>query len=273
MAYTNQTEHILLLGASGATGLTFIKHQLSLPDSSLKPYLTLYIRSAARTKLASVLPVPTEQSSESTVLATHKIRIVEGSLTDSDKVVTALSSSGTFPLVTAVISLLGAYISPYYFITRSKPTPITDALTSVFLPAMSNLGINRILVLSTPSAFPVPSEAANMSWGWWFSNLIPKIVVPQGSAEMEGIAKAVLKQGVSEATTSQPGLRATVFRVPFLTNVEGSWTKEVRAFVLGGAGNTENKTLTRESLVVWLLEEVEKGRWVDKAPVLANLSQ
>lgn len=266
MTDSTSPQHILILGASGATGLPFIKHHLSLSDTDpSKPYLTIYIRSSGRAKLQPVLGSTTASSD----LAAHKIRIVEGSLTDAEKVRIALSADAQFPKVTAVISLLGAYLSTYYFFTRGTPTPISDALKSTIIPEMLGLGISRILVLSTPSGFPVAGEDKGMSWSWWYVTTLPKIIVPQGDAEMRGLAEAVLERRGTKIV-SKPGLKATVYRIPFLYDLAGSEKREVRAFTLGGDGHTDNRYLTRESLIVWLLDEVREGRWVDGAPMLTN---
>lgn len=271
---SEQPQHILLLGASGVSGLAFIQYQLSLTDTDpTKPYLTLYIRGSGRSKLTPVLPSSTTNDNPA-----PRIRIIEGSLTDKAAIGRALSPSSapntatSFPKVTAVISVLGAYMSLYYFITRQKPTPISDALTSTIIPAMLDQHITRILVLSTPTAFPVPGEAKAMSWSWYFQNMIPTVVVPQGSAEMKGIGNAVLDNSDRKTLRPKRGLEATVFRVPMMTSDDEEGRREVRAFELGGKGNTERKDLSRASMVRWLVEELERKEWVGGAPMLCNVN-
>lgn len=256
-------QHILLLGASGVSGLAFITEHLSIPPTDpAKPFLTLYVRASSRSKLTSVL-----SSATTTDTQASKIRIIEGDLTDESAICTALSANGIFPKVTAVISVLGAYMSLYHFLTRTKPTPIADALRSIVVPAMRAMAVKRILVLSTPS-FQVPGENKQMSWGWYLNGMLPVVVVPQGNAEMKGIAHAVMGNSLGRLEQRE-GLEATVFRVPLLT--EGSRELEVRAFVLGGEGNTENKTLSRRSMVRWLLKELDEKEWIGKSPMLCNL--
>lgn len=260
---TNEAPHVLLLGASGVSGLALIKEHLALADSAAnKPYLTLYVRASGRSKLTSVLPSATKSDNPA-----PRIRIVEGGLTDAAAVRTALSADATFPKVTAVLSVLGAYTSLYHFLTRTQPTPIGDALNSTIIPAMQELNVNRILVLSTTGAFPVPGEDKTKSWGWYLNSFIPWIVVPQGNAEMRAIGEAVLN---NKGNSLQPvkGLSATVFRVPLLTNESSDL--EVVAFILGGENNTENKTLSRGSMSRWLFKELEEGKWVGGAPSLCN---
>ena len=259
----NKAQHILLLGASGVSGLAFIREHLSISDSEpTKPYLTLYVRASGRTKLTSILASATSDDHPAS-----KIRIVEGGLTDENAIRTALSADATFPKVTAVISVLGAYMSLYHFLTRTKPTPLTDAMNNTIVPAMRELGVKRVFVLSTAS-FQVPGESQKMSWSWYFNHLLPVVFVPHGNAEMKGVAHAVMDNSSGRLEQKQ-GLEATVFRVPLLT--EGNEKLEVRAFVLGGEGNTENKTLSRGSMVKWLLKELEERKWVGGAPMLCNL--
>ncbi|KAK5309062.1 hypothetical protein LTR70_010634 [Exophiala xenobiotica] len=240
-------QHILLLGASGVSGLAFVTEHLSIPATDpAKPFLTLYIRASSRSKFTSALP-----SATTTDIQASKIRIIEGELTDESAVRTAFSANGVFPKVTAVISVLGAYMSLYHFLTRTKPTPIADALKSIVVPTMRAMGVKRILVLSTPS-FQVPGENKQMSWGWYLNGMLPVVVLPQGNAEMKGIAHAVMDNSLAK-----------------LEQREGEL--EVRAFVLGGTGNTENKTLSRRSMVRWLLKELDEKEWIGKSPMLCNL--
>ena len=257
-------QHILLLGASGLSGLAFIREHLALPDISSKPYLTLYTRSSGRLKLTSLLP--TARTSDTPA---SKIRIIEGDLSDAATVRNAFSADGRtgFPKVTAVISLLGAYPSLYHFLTRTTPTPIANAFKSTIIPAMREVGVRRVLVLSTPTAFLVPGEREKMSWGWWFHNLIPAIAVPQGNAEMKGIAEAVVRVRGGRLEVAE-GLDVTVFRVPFLE--DGEIGKGVIAFELGGVGATENKALNRGGMAKWLLKELDGRKWVGRAPMLCN---
>lgn len=260
----SDSQHILLLGASGLSGLAFIQECLDTSSGGdSKPYLTLFVRGSGRSKLTPVLPSATTNNNPAT-----KIRIIEGGLTDKQAVRAALSADDSFPKVTIVISVLGAYPTLYHFITRTTPTPITEALNNTIVPAMLDLDVRRILVLSTPGAFPIFEETKQKSWGWYLNSWIPRIVVPQGHAEMKGIAHAVMDNS-SGQVKAKHGLEATVFRVPFLN--DGKAELDVTAFVIGGKGNTENKVISRGSMVRWLLREIEERQWVGGAPMLCNL--
>lgn len=259
----DKAQHILLVGASGLSGLAFIQQYLELSaEDDKKPYLTLYIRASGRSKLAAVLPSAMTSDSPAA-----RIRIMEGDLSDRSAIRKALSADDMHPKVSTVVSVLGAYMSLYYFFTRTKPTPITDAMNDIIIPVMLELNIKRILVLSTPSAFPVHPEQMEQSWGWYFHKWMPVVVVPQAHAEMKGIAHAVLDNSTSLVSVKH-GLEATVFRVPMLNDGEAGL--HVAAFILGGTGNVENKTLSRRSLARWLFNEVEEKQWVNGAPLLCN---
>ncbi|OCL10923.1 hypothetical protein AOQ84DRAFT_205695 [Glonium stellatum] len=157
--------------------------------------------------------------------------------------------------VGVVVSFLGAYLNFSAFIKRTTTTLIADALPCLF-SVMRTHGVKRILALLTPSYYVSPET---YSWKWWFYLCMPPIFAPQGNAEMKGIATQI---------ASQEDLDWTIFRVPHLT--VGDEKKEVFAGLLSKecAATTE---LTRESLVKWVLKEIEEGNWVKRAPAVANL--
>lgn len=225
-------EHVLVLGATGVSGLAFIKEGLAqTPPTNM----TLYVRSRSK------LPVDIESHAN--------IRVVEGTLTDEAALISAMES------VTTVISFLGAYISLSHLIWRTKPTPIADSLPTVF-SAMRTSGVKRIMVLSTASGFPVAGE--RLSWTWWVLGMIPKIITPNGNAEMKGIAEQV---------AGQDGFEWTIFRVPHLN--DGDAGLEVAA----GLINDDYKgsvQLSRGSQARWVLRELKERKWVKGAPMLGN---
>jgi hypothetical protein len=117
-------------------------------------------------------------------------------------------------------------------------------------------GTKRIFALSTPSFSPDPSEVFSLQWTMY--GLMPKVMVPQGNAEMVAIAKAV---------AAADDLDWTVFRVPHLTEKEADLS--VAAGLLGPdfKGTFD---LSRASMAVWILKEIEERQWVKKAPMLSN---
>ncbi|KPI35857.1 uncharacterized protein AB675_11149 [Cyphellophora attinorum] len=247
-------EHVVVLGATGMSGIQLIKEVLKLGSNG--PHVTLYTRSSARSKL------PAEISGRS------NIRVVEGALDDRNALLNAMSADtkSGFPKATSVIGLLGAPgLSFYHLITRRRgPTPIADAFSSSILPVMREVGVHRILALSTLSGFQYPEEKRKMDWSTWLKMLPPKIMVPQGDAEMGGIANAVVVEGASN-----PALEWTVFRVPFLHDKEPKTPLSVGEHFMDFRGSQQ---LSRISIARWLLSELEERKHIRKAPLLGNMA-
>jgi len=225
------TPKILLLGASGASGIQFIP--VALAHIS-KPNLTFYVRDPNK--------IPEEHHSN------PRITIVIGSLTSLSTLTDAMEGC------TAVISMLGAYPTLSALVWRTTTTPIADSFPTIFA-AMRAQNVKRILALSTPN---FESKDDKPDWSWWAQKLMPPIVVPQGCAEMKGIGKQV---------SGQEDLDWTVFRVPFLN--DGGEELRIAAGVLGPE-NLGTKSLSRKSLAKWLLDELEERKYVHEMPVLGN---
>lgn len=241
-------QHYLLLGATGYSGIEFI--QQVLDETAQQPYVTLFARAGSESKLPAA------------ALNNANFRLVTGSLTDSQAVKKALAPDEKFPPVDIVISYLGAYPSFMPLFTRDKSTPIADAFASTILPAMKSSHVPRIIALSTPTGCYSTEETKTVPWKWWFYMQLPRLLQPQGNAEMAGIADAIIKAGNKDRD-----LQWTVFRVPHLTN--GSRDAHVVAGHLE-RNYTATLNLTRASLVKWVFDEVKEKAWVRGTPMLAN---
>ena len=209
----------------------------------------------------SKLPTPHKEADPS------RIRVVEGELTDQAALEKALTDTKT--PVEAVVSFLGAYPTLKAFLLRTKTTPIADALPTL-LAAMKTCGVKRILALSTPAwlvrADGIKSkeeEADILPWDWWLAMKFPPLLIPQGHKEMEEIARRVVEEGKRGGW----GLKWTVFRVPHLN---GGTAEERVSAGLFGHGFIGTRELSRKSLVRWVLNEVEVGEWINKAPAVGN---
>ncbi|KAI9738339.1 MAG: hypothetical protein M1834_008837 [Cirrosporium novae-zelandiae] len=244
------SHHILVLGATGATGHAFIHEALSSTNPN-PPKLTLYVRTPSK------LPKSIIESTN------PRVRVVQGELTD-DGVLDLAMSSG----VDTVVSFLGAYFSFGPIFSRRKDTPIASSFPHIF-QAMKKASITRILVLSTPSYRPPLHEeeknptTTNLTLPKRLYLLLPPLIAPQGNAEMVAIANAV----VAATGAAGASFEYTVFRIPHLTN--GSAELEV----LEGGGEDGWKGglgLSRGSLARWVLGEVEGRRWVGGCPLLGN---
>lgn len=233
------SEHVLVLGATGVSGVVFIRYVLSLPDLS-RPRLTLYVRNPSK--------LPEE------VKSNREIRIVHGALTDSKALEDAMSEN-----VTVVVSFLGAYLSFQNFILhRTGPTPISDAMPTIF-DAMRAKGIKRVFTLSTFSGILQLEESSNLPRSWYLKGIImPKLVVPQGDAEMRGIAVH---------TMGQEDLDWTVYRVPHLNNGDPNSKVIAQMITREHQGSTE---LSRGSLAMWILQEIKERKWIKGIPYLSN---
>lgn len=241
----------------GLSGLDFTDLVLSQAPG-LK--LTLYVRNASR------LPATHKEADPA------RIRVVEGELTDQSALEDALTDPA-IP-VEAVVSFLGAYATLSAFLLRTKTTPIADSFPTLFA-AMKNTGVKRILALSTPAwlvkdqqAGPKAAEGENVEvdelpWSWWLAMKFPPLLIPQGHKEMEEIARRVVEEGEN----GKWGLKWTVFRVPHLN--AGGADEKVSAGIFGH-GFVGTRELSRKSMVRWVLEEVEVGEWINKAPALGN---
>lgn len=241
-------QHYLLLGATGVSGIEFIRQVLE--ETAQKPYVTLFIRSGSESKLPGA------------AVNHANFRLVAGSLADPQAIKKALAPDEKFPSVNIVISFLGSYPSLTPLFTRNKSHPIADAFSSTILPVMKSSNVSRIIALSTPTGCYSAEEAKTVPWKWWFYMQMPRLLQPQGNAEMAGIADAVIKAGNKDRD-----LEWTVFRVPILTN--GSQEAGVVAGYLD-RNYTASLTLSRGSLVKWVFKEVNEKAWIRGTPMLAN---
>jgi hypothetical protein len=138
-------EHILFLGGSGASGIAFIDHYLTLPVQS-HPYLTIYGRSTTKLLPAIKTSPPSD-----------KARIVTGQLGSTLDLAKALTPSNGFPKITTAIFVLGSYptLKPFFtrFFSSSHPTPIADAFESTIVPSLKQHGVRRLMSFPRPWAF------------------------------------------------------------------------------------------------------------------------
>ncbi|KIX10549.1 uncharacterized protein Z518_01632 [Rhinocladiella mackenziei CBS 650.93] len=250
--------HILVLGATGVSGIEFVDLALSQPTG---PKLTLYVRNPSK------LPETQREADPS------RIRIVKGELNDQATLEKAMTDPTT-PVET-VVSFLGAYPTFKAFVLRTKTTPIANCFPTIFA-AMKKCGVKRILALSTPAwliredgvktdadGSKKEKETDTLPWDWWLAMKFPPLLIPQGHKEMEEIGRRVTEEGEKGGW----GLKWTVFRVPHLN--AGPAEEKVSAGLFGH-GFKGTKELSRKSLVRWVLNEVEVGEWIDQAPALGN---
>ncbi|KAI5360572.1 Putative NAD(P)-binding domain, NAD(P)-binding domain superfamily [Septoria linicola] len=228
--------HFLVLGATGPSGIIFLETALQAGHN-----LTVYARS----------PEKLPQHIRSLALSTNaspQVQIIKGNFDASSKsALTQAIRSGA----THLVSFAGPAIP-------AKGTPITEFYEKVLYPLIQEdeeATIKRVMVLSTPS-FKVPNEGDRFSIKWWFGVQFVYWLFGSAWAEVNGIGNA---------TKALNGLEWTVFRVPGLTNGHAG---AVRAGYVGVKG--DGMVLSRKSMAVWVLQEVDERKWVGKSPAISN---
>lgn len=170
------------------------------------------------------------------------MHIIEGTLDDAAGLAAAAASGAK-----VFVSFAGP-------VSSSKGTPVTDGL-KVLWPLLVANGFERALVLGTCS-FPAPEDKGALKWK--ASVLLVKVIGGSAYEEFNGLGAFVAAQRAAP-------VRWTLFRVPFLLNGEA---KEVTPTFTGSG--RDGMTLTRKSIVAWVLKEIGAEEWVGKCPVLCN---
>jgi len=170
------------------------------------------------------------------------VTIVQGELTDVAKLTKALEG------VDAVLSALGPN-SP----SHPSDTPIARAYT-VIIDAMKTQRVKRLIASATPSA-----KDEHDRFSLTFTLLVAGIWTFARPAynDIVAIGQTIRSQGDE--------LDWTIVRVPFLTDKE---TKDVVAGYVGD-GKT-GATLSRAGFAAFFVQELEKGEWIKKAPLISS---
>jgi len=156
-------EHILVLGATGQTGLDFCHLALSQHHT-----LTLYARNPAK------LP--------STIADNENVTVIKGTLEDEDGLRKAVSNGA---------KIFVSFAGP---VSRSVGTPVTDAMKKIF-PLLIEHNFKRALVLGTCS-FTAPEDKG--AFKWTASVALIKIIGGSAFNEFNGLGAFVTSQDVSK---------------------------------------------------------------------------
>lgn len=100
-----------------------------------------------------------------------------------------------------------------------------------------------------------------LSLKWWLGVQFVYWLFGDAWEEVNGIGKVVT--GLRDEEEDK--LEWTVFRVPGLTKAAAG---PVRAGFIGERG--DGLLLSRKSLAVWVLQEVEERKWVGRCPALSD---
>lgn len=123
------------------------------------------------------------------------------------------------------------------------------------MPILAEYRYERILIRGTP-AYLAPEDKPGLKWK--ASNRLTKINHVDEYKEFSGLGSLLETQPLEM-------IRWTLFRVHNLT--DGS-AKPVTATFTGSG--KDKKDLTRKSMVNWILEEMARGEWIGKAPIICN---
>ncbi|KAG6812061.1 hypothetical protein H0H92_004592 [Tricholoma furcatifolium] len=173
--------HVLILGATGATGILLSRRVLEAIDSST---LVLYVRSVEK--------VPDDLKSHPSVT------VLQGQLTDRDALANAMGG------VDVVLSALGPIVKNGPFHPRN--TPLAHAYITI-IDLMHQQGIKRLICLGTAS-IKDPADKFDLA----FAILVNGVAIGARTAynDVVAIGENVRTYGVD--------LNWTIVRVPLLTN-------------------------------------------------------
>lgn len=170
------------------------------------------------------------------------VDVIEGTFDQTEKLDASAASGATI-----FVSFAGP-------VAGNKGTPVTDCYAKLY-PRLIEHGYERALILSTPS-YVAAEDKGGLKW----TAVVSLIKVIGGSAyqEISGLGKLTAEVPVGK-------LAWTLFRVPFLTN--GNAGPVEAAYTGSGA---DALTLSRKSMAEWLIQELNEGKWVGKAPLISN---
>ncbi|KAK6063752.1 NmrA family protein [Seiridium cupressi] len=150
------SSHILVIGATGPTGVEFCTKALDEGHS-----LTLYVRNPDK------LPAK--------ISGNDAVTVIKGTLEDEASLEKAVTSGPTI-----FVSFAGPVMG-------SKGTPVTDSLKTIFPLLIAN-NYKRAMVLATPS-FTAPQDAGALKWK--LSVLLIKVIGGSAYEEFSGLGAVV----------------------------------------------------------------------------------
>ncbi|KAI8983383.1 NAD-P-binding protein [Trametes punicea] len=218
--------HLLILGGTGPCGLQLIEQALERNHS-----IVVYVRSPQK------LP--------STLASDPKVTIVEGQLTDAEKLSEAMNG------VHAVLSALGPAVKNGPF--HPSDTPLARAY-SLIIHIMQRKDVKRLILLGTASM-----KDEHDKFSTRFTVLVSGVAVFAHNAYKDVVA-------IGETVRSAPeDIIWTIARVPLLTD------KPDRPFVAGYIGDgTVGTRLSRAAFAAFVLQEVELNEWCKRAPMVSS---
>lgn len=217
---------LLILGSTGPCGLQLIEQALALNHT-----LVLYVRSPQK------LP--------ETVIKNPSVHVVEGQLTDKEKLSEAMNG------VHAVLSALGPAVKNGPF--HPGNTPLAHAY-AVILEIMQQRDVKRLILLGTASM-----KDEHDKFSVQFTVLVSGVALFAHNAYKDVVAIGQTVRAAHE------DLIWTIARVPILTE------KPEKEFVAGYVGDGKVGTrLARAAFAAFVLKELETNEWCRKAPLISS---
>lgn len=170
--------------------------------------------------------------------------IIKGELTESDNLEKALEG------VHAVVSTLGPSVSKGPL--HPSDTPLAKAY-ALLVSLMQKGNVKRLIALGTASI-----KDSNDKFDLRFSLLVSGVATLAYTAYKDVVA-------IGETIRSSEGLVWTIARVPILTS------SEKKDYISGYIGDGKIKTsLSRSAYAAFVVNELEKNEWANKAPMLSS---
>ena len=170
------------------------------------------------------------------------ITLIKGELQDAAALATAMAGAK------AVLSALGPMLGTL------TGTPIALGY-GVVLEAMRRAGVRRLVALGTPS---IKDEKDKFSLVW--SAMIAAVAIGAHSMYRDIVA-------VGEVIRKSEDIDWTLVRVPMLKNDKN---REVRAGYIGDGAAGAGYTLSRQGFAAFVIQELDKGEWVKRAPLITS---
>ena len=180
------------------------------------------------------------------ITSNPSVSIITGSLSDMEAITRTIHGAD------AVLSTLGPRLSLSTALhgLTDHSTPLADGY-QLILQAMQTEGVKRLIALGTVSNENPEDHSSVVRWCmvtavWVFLHSAWRDVVQYGREIQEN-----------------KFVEWTLARVARLTNSEGG---KVEAGVVGGEGTSV--FVARKDLARWFLQELEKGEWIRKSPIV-----
>jgi putative NADH-flavin reductase len=228
---------VVILGGTGPSGILLIQEALAANHTVI-----VYARNPA--KLPSHLQARAQQQQQQQQQPAG-LTIVKGELEDAQQLDSAFTSGG---VVDAVLSALGPTFG------NPSGTPIARGYAAV-LAAMRRVGVRRLIVLGTTSIKDAKDGRSVI-----YAAMVAAVSVGARSAYRDIVA-------VGEVVRACDDIDWTIVRVPVLKNEEN---RVVKAGYVGDEGAGAAYTLSRLGFAVFVVQELEKGEWIKKAPLITS---